>query len=47
MYLLADPIVVPDEERVTVVLSSENLLLNAYLQQDFGEPLWRALVCLH
>ena len=36
--LLGEPIVVPEEHRITVALSSENLLLNTYRQEDFGLP---------
>lgn len=43
IYLLADPILIPEEERVTIVLSSKNLLLHAYHQQDFGVP---SYVCI-
>jgi len=47
VYVLGEPIVVPDESRVTVALSSENLLLNAYRQQDFGVPSYLCVDTTH
>ena len=37
-FLLGPPLVVPETGRVTVAISTENLLLNAYRQTKFGLP---------
>jgi hypothetical protein len=47
IYLLAEPIVVPEENLVTIALSSENLLLNAYRQADFGLPSYLCVDATH
>ena len=38
VFLLGPPLVIPETERVTFAVSSENLLLNAYRQTCFGLP---------
>ena len=38
VHVLGEPIVIPEEHRVTVALSTINLLLNLYRQSDFGVP---------
>ena len=38
VHVLGEPIVIPEEHRVTVAFSTINLLLNLYRQSDFGVP---------
>ena len=47
IYVLGEPVVVPEESRVTVALSCENLLLNAYRQADFGLPSYLCVDTTH
>lgn len=42
-YLLGPPLIVPENDLITMAWSTENLLLNAYRQQCFGLP---SLVCI-
>ena len=43
IFLLGKPLLVPQRKLVTIAMSSENLLLNAYRQSRFGLP---PLVCI-
>jgi len=42
-FVLGEPLVCPETKQVTVAMSTENLLLNAYRQADYGLP---KLVCV-
>ena len=46
-YLLGEPLVVPESNRVTFAVSSDNLLLNAYRQTQFGLPSYLAVDTTH
>ena len=46
-YLLGEPLVVPESNRVTFAVSSDNLLLNAYRQTRFGLPSYLAVDTTH
>ena len=47
VYTLGAATVVPEEGRLTVALSSENLLLNAYRQTRFGFPSYLCVDTTH
>ena len=46
-FLLGPPLVVPEQQRVTFAISTENLLLNAYRQTCFGLPPMLAVDTTH
>ena len=47
VYALAPPLIVPEEHTVTIAVSTENLLLNAYRQSDFGVPKYLCVDTTH
>ena len=46
-YILGEPLVVPETKMITISWSTENLLLNAYRQSQFGMPSFTCVDTTH